>query len=130
MLTKRKQANLNEYIENNTQNCNISYRGGSIKVDLTELFCDRSLEAIEEAGEVPEAGAYQNYLGGGIAGSITAGQNFDENLLSKGDLKKFEEFKEAVKVYFYDVNNGGGDEYMQENVNNYKQNQRLPVRGY
>jgi len=125
----------NEYIENNTINCDVSYRGGSLKVDISGLLSQKSLEAIEEAGEEATAGAYQNYLGGGIAGSIQTGNNFDPSLLTKVDRKKWDVLKEDLKRYFYNLNNGGGDEYMQENVTGataggYEATQRLAKSGY
>lgn len=81
-------------------------------------------------------GAYQNYLGGGIAGAIVGASMFDPAELSKKDQEIFFLLKEKIKRYFYDINNGGGDEYMQENVtgrnakNGYKRNQDLPVSAY
>ena len=130
-----KKINYREFIENNTKDCDISYRGGSLKVDLSGLFTQTSLDKIEANGEDPIAGSYQNYLGGGIAGSIQTGRSFDLNLLTKGDYKKYIVFSEACKRYFYEINNGGGDEYMQENVTGqeaggYEATQHLPVSGY
>ena len=130
-----QKINYQEYIEANTKDIDISYRGGSVKIDLTNLFNQTSLKNIEEAGEDPIAGTSQNYLGGGIAGKITSGRSFDLEHLTKGDLKKYEAFTEACKRYFYEINNGGGDEYMQENVTGqeaggYESTQRLPVSGY
>ena len=112
-------------IEAHTMECDVSYRGGTLKVDVGDLF------------NVPNAimGAYQNYLGGGIAGAIVGCAMFDPNELNKAEQKLFYELKEKIKVYFYDINNGGGDEYMQEEVfgrdaKGYAKNQSLPVSGY
>ena len=125
-----------EYIENNIKHCDISYRGGVLKVDISGLLSQKSNDAIEEAGEDAIAGASQNYLGGGIAGSITSGRMFDIELLTAGDKKKWPQIAEALKRYFYDVNNGGGDDYMQENITGkdakagYQRLQKMPVSGY
>lgn len=120
-----------KYIEENTKDINISYRGGTLKVDLSGLFTEKSLNKISEAGERAEAGAYQNYLGGGIAGSIQTGRMFDTDLLTKGDYKKYLAFAEAVKRYFYDYNNGGGDDYMQnESGQCFESLQKRAVIGY
>lgn len=116
-----KKKNWVPFIEENTIDCDISYRGGTIKVDVSSLFPN-----VEDA----VMGAYQNYLGGGIAGSIVGAAKFDPSELSKKDQKIFESLKEAIKEYFFAINNGGGDDYMQENYNSYKQNQTLPVSGY
>lgn len=125
-----KKINYREYIEQNTTKCDVSYRGGVLKVDISRMLTDTSNERIQEAGEEAIAGASQNYLGGGIAGRITTGRSFDINLLTKGDQKKYEEFCTAVIEYFHFINNGGGDEYMQENHASLEFNQNLPVSGY
>ncbi len=120
-----------KYIEENTKDINTSYRGGFIKVDLSGFFTDKSLNNISEAGDIAEAGAYQNYLGGGMTGSIQAGRSFDTDLLTKGDYKKYLAFSEAVKRYFYDCNNGGGDDYMQnESGQCFESLQKRAVSGY
>lgn len=116
-----------EFIEAHTVDCDISYRGGSLKVDVSELLNTGNEPAIMSA--------YQNYLGGGIAGAIQAGRQFDISSFSKKDLAIYEKLAEACKRYFYDLNEGGGDEYMHENVTGpdaggYEAVQRLPVSGY
>lgn len=124
MTKTKQQKDWRAFIEKNIIGCDISYRGGTLKVDTSELF-----SGIEK----PIMGAYQNYLGGGIAGAICGGASFVPDELSKKDQKVFFELKEAIKKYFYEVNNGGGDEYMQENItgrdakNSYEQNQNLPA---
>ena len=130
-----KKQKIREYIENNTIDTDISYRGGVLKVDLSGLLSEQSLENIENAGEDATAGASQNYLGGGISGSITSGKSFDLELLTKADQKIYQEFSEEICRAFYNINNGGGDEYMQENVTGseaggYEKTQSLPVSGY
>lgn len=123
-MTKQKAR---EFIEAHIISEDVSYRGGSLKVDVSELF--------ETGDESAVMGAYQNYLGGGIAGSIQVGRQFDISGFNKKDAKIYEVMAEACKRYFYDLNNGGGDEYMQENVtgggsNGYKKLQKMPVSGY
>lgn len=109
------------FIEENTTEFDASYRGGTLKVDVSSLFPN-----VENA----VMGAYQNYLGGGIAGAIVGAAMFDPSELSKKDQKTFESLKDAIKRYFHAANNGGGDEYMQENHSSYEFNQRLAVSGY
>jgi hypothetical protein len=110
-----------EFIEENTTECDISYRGGVLKIDVSSLFPE-----LEEA----IMGASQGYLGGGIAGAISRGRMFDIELLTAKNKKVYAVLAEEVKKYFYELNNGGGDDYMQENVNTYEQNQRLATRAY
>lgn len=128
-LTKNKRQAMFTYIQENLITCDISYRGGQLKVDASKMF--PSLES-----ESPIVGAYQNYLGGGMAGRIQAGSSFTpDELKTKKDQATFNQLLEACKMYFYDVNNGGGDEYMQEEVTGrtaggYKKNQSMPLSGY
>jgi hypothetical protein len=113
-------------IEENIKDCDISYRGGNLKIDVSSLF-----PYIDE----PIMGAYQNYLGGGIAGSIHGGSMFQKEELHEDDMPVFDALNERIKKFFYDVNNGGGDDYMQENVTGkdaggYEKTQSMPARGY
>lgn len=119
--TKEKKIDYVEFIENNIVDCDISYRGGTLKIDVSELFPNTE-DAI--------MGAYQNYLGGGIAGAIVGGAKFNPDELTEDEQVVFYELKDALKKYFYRLNQGGGDDYMVENVNSYDKNQNLPVSGY
>ena len=115
-----------EFIESNIINADISYRGGSMKIDVSDLF---------NTGEEPAImGAYQNYLGGGIAGSIQTGRMFDISGFSEEDLAIYKELAEACQKWFYNQNNGGGDDYMQEEVTGsdaggFERLQKMPVSG-
>ena len=108
-------------IKKHIVSCDVSYRGGSLKVDVSELF-----PKVDE----PYMGAYQNYLGGGIAGAIVGAAMFEPSALSQKDQKTFFALKERIKMYFYNLNRGGGDDYMVENVNSYVKNQSLPASAY
>ena len=109
-------------IEEHIVNCDVSYRGGTLKIDVSDLFDTGEEEAI--------MGASQNYLGGGMAGKITTGRMFDISGFSKADKKAYEDLSARIVKYFYNLNAGGGDDYMVENVNSLTQNKRLPVSGY
>lgn len=115
------------FVEENTIDCDVSYRGGSLKVDVSSLLDTGDEDAI--------MGAYQNYLGGGIAGSIQVGRQFDISDFTADQMAVYDALAEACKRYFYEINNGGGDEYMQDNVTGadaggYDAVQRLPASGY
>lgn len=112
-------------IEKHVINSDVSYRGGSLRVDVSDLFGEQA----EANGEQAIMGAYQNYLGGGIAGSIQGASMFNPACLNARDRKAFEILTERIKKYFYSLNNGGGDDYMQENAN-YERTQSMPVHGY
>lgn len=121
------KLNYTQYIKDNMISGDISYRGGSLKVSVSNIFPDQ-----EEGHYI---GAYQNYLGGGMAGAIQSGASFNYLTLSKKDQKIYQELANACKEYFYNVNNGGGDDYMQEevtgkNAGGYSANQNLPASAY
>lgn len=116
-MTTQKQAKEFD-IEENINDCDISYRGGSLKVDVSDLFPN-----IENA----VMGAYQNYLGGGMAGAVIGAATFDPDELNEKDQKAFYILKERIKKFFYEANQGGGDEYMVEEVNSYQKNQAMPA---
>ena len=122
-----KKIDYMEFIESNLIDADISYRGGSMKIDVSDLF---------NTGEEPAImGAYQNYLGGGIAGSIQTGRMFDISGFSEEDLAIYKELAEACQKWFYNQNNGGGDDYMQEEVTGsdaggFERLQKMPVSGF
>lgn len=119
---------VNEFdIEENTTECDVSYRGGVLKVNVSAIFPE---VADWDNGDEAIMGASQNYLGGGIAGRITSGAMFDASRLNKKQREVYEALAERIKQYFYELNAGGGDEYMVEEVNSYEGNQRLAVSGY
>ena len=106
--------NYNEYIENNTLRCEASGRGGGIEIDCFELF------KIDGA----KMSAYQNYLGGGMLGSIQANANFKP---SKAQEKRYLELADALKKYFHELTNHEDDEYESAS---YEQNQNRPASAY
>jgi hypothetical protein len=118
---KNKKADSFDIEAHTMPGSDVSYRGGSLKVDVSSLFPNLEEPAV--------MGAYQNYLGGGMAGKIVGASQFDPNALSKADRKVFDALKERIKRYFYALNHGGGDEYMVANTD-YIFNQNLPESGY
>jgi hypothetical protein len=93
--------NYTKYIEDHTKRLEASHRGGGIEIDCTELF-----PYIEGAGMT----AYQNYLGGGMLGSIQSSDNFF-NKLRPRDIPKFYPLKIALMQYFHALTNHEGDEW-------------------
>lgn len=117
-----KKKNYRWFVKENVIKTDISYRGGTLEVDASELFPSLGCTAI--------VGAYQNYLGGGMAGAIVGAAQFHPGELNARERKIFGAVLEACKLYFYELNNGGGDQYMQENYNSFDFNQGLPVSAY
>ena len=87
--------NYKEYIENNTLRCEAGYRGGGIEISLEDLL------GIEDTCMT----AYQNYLGGGMLGSICNSYNFDRSKLSKTRIAKIEAITDALNRYFHSLTN-------------------------
>lgn len=100
-------------IEAHIKSCDVSYRGGRLEVDVSDLFPEVS---DWDNGDTAIMGASQNYLGGGIAGSIDTGAMFDRSRLSRAQQDVYIAMAERCKRYFYSLNEGGGDEYMHDNV--------------
>lgn len=84
-----------EYIEENTIRLEASRRGGGIEIDASEAL------GLEDA----KMTAYQNYLGGGMLGSIQNSFNFDTSELSKDKQNTARELAEALTLYFHNITN-------------------------
>jgi len=118
MKKEAKQFNIDEHIIS----CDISYRGGTLKVDVSELFPN-----IDDA----VMGAYQNYLGGGLAGSIVGASMFMPDELNEAERMLFDEIKEKIKKYFYAVANSEDEEMKDEfNTLSYIKQQAMPASAY
>ena len=110
-------------ISENIISCDASYRGGTLKVDVSELF---------PSVDNPVMGAYQNYLGGGMRGAIVGGAMFDpDELANDNERELFHEVAESIKKYFHDITNDEEDGMNDEwNTMDYEKNQNMPVSGY
>lgn len=108
----------NFIIEDHIISCDAGYRGGTLKVDVSEVFPE-----VENA----IMGAYQNYLGGGMLGAIVGASMFSPDDLGLEDLAKFRELKEDIKKYFHNLTNHDGDEWEEAD---YEANQNRPVSAY
>lgn len=89
-------TNLFEYIENNTLRLEASHRGGGIEIDATEYLGDRYPLKMT---------AYQNYLGGGMTGSVQGAIEGHLRDYPKTIQAKALKLNEALKQYFYNITN-------------------------
>lgn len=89
-----------------------SHRGGGIEIDLTSLGYE---------GEMMTA--YQNYLGGGMLGSIGSDCTISD-FRSHDDLV---DISEKLKRYFHSLTNHVEDEWESAS---YEENQRRPSSAY
>jgi hypothetical protein len=107
--------NLTKYIEANTIRLEASSRGGGIEIDAS--------------GYTGVSGhkmtAYQNYLGGGMLGSIQSDTNLKVTADKAG--RKTLELAEALKQYFHNITNHEDDDW--ENAS-FEENQNRPVSAY
>jgi hypothetical protein len=106
-----------EYIEANTIRCEASGRGGGIEIGLDDLL----------GTEGYKMSAYQNYLGGGMLGSIQGSANFEPSKLNKKQQKQVAEVADALKRYFHNLTNHEGDEWEEAE---FEENQARPASAY
>jgi hypothetical protein len=116
-MTKNK-VDYVEFIENHTVKNDVSSRGGTLKVDTSELF-----PYIDDCFVC----AYQNYLGGGMLGAVVGVSTFLPSRLNKKDLQVYEDIKDTCKEYVFNCSNHEGDEWEEQS---YIQNQNMPVSAY
>ena len=117
-----KKINYKKFIDDNKISFDASRRGGNIKIDVSELFPDQEEEAVMDA--------YQNYLGGGLAGSVVGASMFDPDELSKDDRIIFDELKEEIKKYFFYYTNEIAEDWDEWSAMSYEKNQNMPASAY
>ena len=108
--------NFTEYIEDNTLRCEASHRGGGIEISAEDFL------------HLPHAkmSAYQNYLGGGMLGSIQSDCNF--NVSADAELQaQAELLAEELKRYFHNITNHEDDEWESAS---FEDNQSRPESAY
>lgn len=107
-----------QYIEEHTIRCEASYRGGGIEIELDELL---------DTEEGYQMTAYQNYLGGGMLGSIQNSYNFDREALTQTQKDAVSDITDALNRYFHSLTNHEGDEWEETT---YERGQLRPASAY
>ena len=92
------KTNLFKYFENNTIRLEASRRGGGIEVDLTDYLGFNGRYPLYMT-------AYQNYLGGGMTGSVQGSIEGRLRDYPSTIQAKALEANEALKKYFYNITN-------------------------
>jgi hypothetical protein len=91
--------NYSEYFENNTLRLEVSHRGGGIEIDATEYLSNSRTEYPLQMT------AYQNYLGGGMTGSVQGSIEGRLREYPKTIQAKALKLNEALKYYFWTLSN-------------------------
>ena len=96
----------------------LSSRGGGVEIDLSRFgFKGQKMSA------------YQNYLGGGMLGSICSNDTiraFNKPCSEKQSIK-LDKIADRLKRYFHELTNPHDQEWESQS---YEQNQRLPNSAY
>lgn len=88
------KINFSDYFEANTIRCEVSHRGGGIEIDASDYL-----------GKPLHMTAYQNYLGGGMTGSVQGSIEGRLRDYPKTIQTKALKLNEALKHYFYCLSN-------------------------
>lgn len=111
-----------EYIEQNTLRLEANGRGGGVEIDLRDLL---KISANDDNDYLMSA--YQNYLGGGMLGSVQSDCDFDIAKLSKARQVKIAKMADALKRYFHNLTNHDDDKW---ESTTFEQGQNRPVSAY
>ena len=119
-MTKARKDKLLAYIKAHTLRLEASRRGGGIEIDLAEYL---SLPGAKMT-------AYQNYLGGGLLGSIEHSYNFDRDTLNKTRDEKLDAIAGVLRQYFHSITNAEAGEYDEWSAADFAAVQARPASGY
>ena len=108
---------INKYIQDNIIREDISYRGGGIEIGLDSLLKTEGCKMT----------AYQNYLGGGMLGSINNSYNFDWSELNEKQKKDLEDVTDGLNRYFHNFTN---HDYNEWEVTTFEECQRRSSSAY
>ena len=116
-----------ELIEQIATRIDYSHRGGGVEIDVTPFFS--TLQPSDPYEHTPlYISAYQNYLGGGLLGSVQSDSNFIPSAVSHPkEHARLMRYKEDLKKYFHALTNHYGDEWEETT---YEESQRRPASAY
>lgn len=109
-----KKHEIIEIIENSITREKISSRGGGIEISLGNFGYENHFMS-----------AYQNYLGGGLLGSVQSDCSLFYNNV-RYNRKKIEQISNILKEYFFNLTNPETECDCQT----FQQNQNLPISNY
>lgn len=105
--------NLRNRIIKATLRLQVSTRGGGVEIDLSKFGF--------KAGS--KMSAYQNYLGGGMLGSIQSNHNIFRASFTTEEASKLEKIASELKQYFHELTNHEEDEWERST---FEENQKRP----
>jgi hypothetical protein len=95
----------------------VSQRGGGVEIDLSKF-------GFREGSRMS---AYQNYLGGGMLGSIQTNHNIFRTSFTTTEAKKLERIATELAKYFHELTNHEDDEWESAS---FEENQNRPSSAY
>lgn len=110
-----------EYIEENIIRCEYSRRGGGIEIGLDGFLNNNKNYKMS---------AYQNYLGGGMLGSVQGATNCPVSSYSTKTQKRLYTLQEALKRYFHQMTNKEANDWDSWSSSDYEANQNRPESAY
>jgi hypothetical protein len=115
-----KAFNFKQYIEDHTLRCEAGYRGGGIEIDATDYLGYNGRYELHMT-------AYQNYLGGGMLGSVQGSIEGKLRDYPKSIQAKALKLNEQLKRYFHGITNHEDNEWESAS---YEDNQNRPESAY
>lgn len=112
-----KVSKLRVKIEASILRLEASHRGGGVEITLTPFGF--SVDA--------KMSAYQNYLGGGMLGSIQTNHNMFRTSFTTTETKKLERIATELARYYHEITNKDQDEWSSAS---FEQLQNRPSSGY
>lgn len=106
-----------EKIEASILRQEVSQRGGGVEIDLSKF-------GFREGSRMS---AYQNYLGGGMLGSIQTNHNIFRTSFTNTETKKLERIATELSKYFHELTNHDEDEWESAS---FEENQNRPSSAY
>jgi hypothetical protein len=98
---KNLTTKMRQKIAKNTIRVQVTHRGGGIEIDLSAWGFRRDARM----------SAYQNYLGGGMLGSIQTNHNMFRTSFTTTETKKLERLSTQLAMYFHELSNHSEDEW-------------------
>lgn len=115
--------NFTDYIKTHTLRLEATHRGGGIEIDASAYLNANSKWPLKMT-------AYQNYLGGGMLGSVQSSIEGRLRDYPKSVQTRALKLADALKRYYHDITNEAAGEYDDYAGSDYDANQNRPGSAY